>query len=241
MESPFLHLSGLLRAIGLFLSGVCHQLPEHTLAAAAGQMPLCARCTGAYWGAALGFLFLWRQRSPRAARLPRAEVMLFLTGLSFLWLIDGANSYLNFLTGDVWLYQPNNALRLATGLGFGFALGAVVWPLFNASVWKEPSAERALSSWRELSVALAGLVGLWLALLVGGPLLGWLVASLDAIAVVFVLTVVNTMIALTALRRENQAEGWRDARLPLGLGLALAIAEVIGIALLRYFLARSLP
>ena len=119
MESPFLHLSGLLRAIGLFLSGVCHQLPEHTLAAAAGQMPLCARCTGTYWGAALGFLFLWRQRSPRAARLPRAEVMLFLTGLSFLWLIDGANSYLNFLTGDVWLYQPNNALRLATGLGSG--------------------------------------------------------------------------------------------------------------------------
>ena len=62
MESPFIHFSGLLRAVGLFLSGVCHQLPEHTLTTAAGQMPLCARCTGTYWGAAFTFVLLSRQR-----------------------------------------------------------------------------------------------------------------------------------------------------------------------------------
>ena len=241
MESPFIHFSGLLRAIGLFLSGVCHQLPEHTLTTAAGQMPLCARCTGTYWGAAFTFVLLSRQRHARASRLPRATVMLFLAGLSLLWLIDGINSYLNFVTGRVWLYLPNNALRLATGLGFGLALGSVVWPLFNESLWKELCGERVLSSWRELRVALFGITGLWLVFFAGGSLPGWLVALLETIVVVLVLTVVNTMVALVALRRENRADEWRDVRVPLGLGLLLAVSEVAGIALLRHLLARTLP
>lgn len=241
MESPFLHFTGVLRAFGLFLSGVCHQLPEHTLATASGQMPLCARCTGTYLGAALTFVLLWRQPVSRASRLPKAAIVLFLALLSSLWLVDGVNSYLNFVTGRVWLYPPNNALRLATGLGFGLALGAVVWPLFNASLWQEPPADRVLSNWHQLTVALIGLLGLWLVLLGGARLPGWLVAAVETGAVAAVLTVVNTMLALVALRRENRAGVWRDAILPLTLGLLLALGEISGIALLRCFLSQSLP
>ena len=98
-----------------------------------------------------------------------------------------------------------------------------------------------LSSWRELGVALGGIVSLGLVLLAGGSALGWLVAVIDSAVIVLVLTVVNTMIALVAVHRENRAERWRDAALPMGLGLAMAIAEVVGVALLRYFLARWLP
>jgi len=241
MESPFLHFTGVLRAVGLFLSGVCHQLPEHTLTTAAGQMPLCARCTGTYVGAAFTFVLLSRRQSTRACRLPKATVMLLLASLSLLWLVDGTNSYLNFLTGRVWLYPPNNALRLATGLGFGLALGLVVWPLFNASLWKEPASGWVLSNRRELGMVLIGIVGLWLALLGGGTILGWLIAPIEAVAVVLVLTVVNTMVALVALGRENRAEVWRDAAIPLALGLFLALGEVTSIAVLRHFMAQSLP
>ena len=241
MESPFLQLTGLLRAVGLFLSGVCHQLPEHTLMTAAGQMPLCARCTGTYWGAAVMFVFLSRQRLPRASRVPRPAVLLFFAGLALLWLFDGVNSYLNFLTGRVWFYQPHNALRLVTGLGFGLALGGVVWPLFNASLWKEPSADRVLDTWRELGLALAGVAGLCLALLAGGGILGWIVAPLDVAAVILVLTVVNAVLVLVAMHRENRAESWRDARVPLVLGLVMAVGEVGGIALLRHLLVQMLP
>lgn len=241
MESPFLHYTGVLRVIGLFLSGVCHQLPEHTLTTASGQMTLCARCTGTYWGAALMFLILWRQPSSRAFRLPPVRVMLLVAGVSLLWLVDGANSYLSFLTGRVWLYVPNNALRLATGLGFGLALGGVVWPLFNASLWRDPSSARVLSSRRELGMALAGADILWLTLQADGLIPGLLVGAIDAIVVILVLTVVNTMIVLVAMRRENQAERWSEAVVPLSLGLLLAIAEVTGIALLRHFLVLALP
>jgi len=58
----------------------------------------------------------------------------------------------------------------------------------------------------------------------------------DALSVLLLLGMVNTMIATLLLRRENRAQGWKQAMLPLGLGLLLAIGEVSGIASLRALL-----
>jgi hypothetical protein len=46
---------------------------------------------------------------------------------------------------------------------------------------------------------------------------------------------VYTTLALLLLRRENQAQGWRDLLVPLTLGLTLALLQVGFIDVARFF------
>ncbi len=237
IESPFMHVQGLLRYVGLFLSGICHQLPEHSIFLGSTQLPLCARCTGTYLGALVGLAnFCWRGRC-RAAWLPPLKVLATLGLLFVFWAVDGVNSYLNYVTGNVILYAPSNALRLVSGMGNGLFLSTLIYPMFNFTVWSAPRRQRVLSGWEELPAivvqvtALAGLL-----LLLNGRVLLWPVALLNLLGVAILLTIVNSMIILLLLRREGAAEGWRDTLLPLGLGLLLSFVEVGGMAMLRYLL-----
>jgi len=54
------------------------------------------------------------------------------------------------------------------------------------------------------------------------------------------LTLVNSMIVMIIIRREAMAETWRDAVLPLALGLVGTLAELTVLNLLRYLLTGSL-
>ena len=62
VAAPFLasraHASALASAliVGVYGIGslICHQLPERSYHLWAAQMPVCARCTGIYFGAVLG-------------------------------------------------------------------------------------------------------------------------------------------------------------------------------------------
>lgn len=232
---------GLLKWIGLFLSGVCHQFPEHSIPVAGLHMPLCARCTGTYLGAWLTWLTLWSKGRARAASLPPARMLLVPALFFTSWAVDGANSYLNFLTGTSILYTPNNVLRLATGLLNGFALCLFVFPMFNFALWREPSKARVVGSWSELAGMLVqlGLVGILVSANIDA--LRYPLVLLDLLAVLLLLSAVNSIIALILLHRENRAERWQQALLPLALGLVLAMGEVGGMAILRYLLAPSLP
>ena len=236
MESPFVQATGLLKIVGLFLSGICHQLPEHTLFLAGTQMPFCARCTGTYLGASLALAnFWWRGRS-RSGRLPPPPVLVVLGVFVLLWAIDGVNSYWHFLSGNGLLYLPANALRLVTGLGQGLALSALVFPLFNATLWQSADSSRSIAGLRELGGLLLQLAVLAVVLQAGAGVLLYPLLLADTLSVLLLLGMVNTMIVVLLLRRENRAQDWRQAILPLGLGLALAIGEVSGIALLRALL-----
>jgi uncharacterized membrane protein len=57
-------------------SVVCHQLPERSFHLAGAQLPVCARCTGLYVGAALGLVWWaasgWRSRAPTALTVATA-------------------------------------------------------------------------------------------------------------------------------------------------------------------------
>ena len=44
--------------VRFFLSGVCHQIPDHSLAIGGQALPLCARCTGAFLGIVGGLFVL---------------------------------------------------------------------------------------------------------------------------------------------------------------------------------------
>jgi uncharacterized membrane protein len=240
MESPFLQAQGLLRYIGLFLSGVCHQLPEHCLLAGGVQLPLCARCMGTHLGALLALCNFWRWKRGRASRLPSPGLLALLGLLFVLWVADSVNSYVQFATGRVLIYNPDNMLRLLTGLGNGLLLSTLVLPMFNFSIWRQPSEARIVQNWREL-----GMIGLQFAALAivmrSGP--GWLLYPLLAASlagVLLMLTIVNTVIAVIVLRRENSAANWRQALLPIGCGFLMAVAEIGIMALLRDLLAAGL-
>ncbi len=89
---------------------VCHRLPERTLSLAGVAMPVCSRCAGIFAGVAVGALAAW----PRApARRWRAAIT-----------AAGAALFVDVVTQDLGLHPPWHPVRLATGLAFGYAIGA---------------------------------------------------------------------------------------------------------------------
>jgi uncharacterized membrane protein len=240
VESPFLEAQGLLRYIGLFLSGVCHQFPEHSLSIRGVQLPLCARCTGTYLGALAGLVSFWWAGRTRASLLPPIRVLVVLLLFCAFWATDGLNSYLNYVTGRLFLYTPSQVLRLAAGLLNGLSLSVLVFPMFNFALWKEPARQHVIRDWGELAGILVQIVVL------GGLVqasIQWLLyplVLLELLGVLVMLTLVNTVIVLILLRRENVAEHWGQMLPTLSLALFLSVAEVGGMTLLRYLLAPAL-
>ena len=117
----FLPGATLLQRLTVLDSGVCTELVDHTYFPAGQQLPLCARCTGMYLGFAATTLLMWGAGRLRASGFPGRRVALLL-GLAIVVMgVDGFNSLFNELHLP-HLYQPQNTLRLATGLGTGVAM-----------------------------------------------------------------------------------------------------------------------
>jgi len=241
MESPFLQAQGLLRYLGLFLSGVCHQFPEHCLLLGNDYLPLCARCTGTHVGALIAVLNFWRWGRGRASRLPPPSMLALLGMLFVLWAADSVNSYLHFATGREVLYSPSNLMRLLTGLGNGLLLGTVVLPMFNYSIWRQPSEGRILQNWRELGIVALQFVAVAIAAQSGRASLFYPLLAASFVGLLVTLTLVNSVIAVVLLRRESAALEWREALLPVTVGFVLAVCQVGSMALLRQLLAGQLP
>ncbi len=226
--------------LSLLGAGVCGQIPSHSFIIGGRQLPLCARCTGTYLGALLGFWGLAVLKRQRASGLPPNEVLASLAGFIVLWGIDGLNSFLTLLPNAPHLYQPHNLWRLITGTLQGLALSIIVYPVFSFLLWKETNTRRVLRNWRELDYLLIpGALLIWIVQTQAGFLL-YPVATLSILGVLAMLTLVNTMIVLIVTRREGKAESWRDAYLPLLLGLLATLLELSVLGLLRFALTQRL-
>ena len=214
---------------------VCHRLPGHSFHLAGRQLPLCARCTGIFTGALLGFVGLLALGKGKSARMAPARVLVLLVGFIIVMAIDGFNSYLSLFPNAPLLYQPHNTLRLLTGTLHGLALIIIVFPIFNFTLWKEPDNKPALAGLRDLGLIIA-LFALPMVLIVQAEidLLLYPVAIISALGVLTMLTVVNSLIVIIAMRREAQAVAWWDAALPIALGFAASLVEVAAIVLLRW-------
>jgi uncharacterized membrane protein len=155
-------------------SGVCSQNPAHSFWLEGRPLPLCARELGRFGG----FLI--------ASWFARRSSLTWLLGLLPL-AVDGLNSFAFDALGMA-LYEPNNVLRLVTGLLAGVCLAVLLgrmrcWPWLVLLGCAEP--------W--LAVGLLGTVGV-LALLASANQLtyplssrtAWLVAlpELAALALV---------------------------------------------------------
>lgn len=219
---------------------ICHRIPERSFYLAGRQLPLCARCTGTYLGALTGFMTMWALGHRRASNLPPTKAIVLLVGFIASMGVDGLNSYLSFFPNAPHLYEPSNLLRLTTGTLNGLALSIIVLPVFNFTLWREANPRRSIRNFRELAVVVA--LAAMLVLLVQAELdfLLYPLAIVSTLGVLVMLTAVNTMIILIVTRRENMAETWLDALLPLSLGLLATLAEIAVMDLLRLALTQQL-
>jgi uncharacterized membrane protein len=217
---------GLLDKVDAVGSAVCGRIAAHTFVIGGRPLPLCARCTGSFVGALIGFFgqaVVLRRR--RAAEFPPIGILIILVLFTLLWAGDGLNSYLDLL-GAKHLYEPSNALRLIVGALNGLTWSGLMYPVLNFTLWKEPSEQRAIRGLGDLAVLL-----LLDAVFVGMVLSGWdwllyVIAPLSALGVVAMLCSVNTVLVLTLLRRENLARTPSEAVTALLLGLAAAIVLI---------------
>jgi len=213
---------------------ICHRIDLRSFHIGDRPLPLCARCTGIYLGALFGMATLALLGRRFYGGLPPMRLLVILIGFIGLMGIDGLNSYAKLFPGLPNLYEPNNTLRMITGTLNGLAVGALIYPVFNQTLWRQWEPRPVLGNWRELGLILlvaAGVIGL---VLTENPIALYPLALLSALGVVLLLTMLYTIGLLIFLRRENQAETWRQAAWPMLIGLTLAIAQIALIDAARY-------
>jgi uncharacterized membrane protein len=101
-------------------SVICHQRADRSFQLFAEQLPVCARCTGLYTGAALtAVAYLWgvRRSIPGADLTPAARRLLTIAAVPM-----AASIVYEWSTGDV----PSNLARAATGIILGAAVAHVI-------------------------------------------------------------------------------------------------------------------
>jgi uncharacterized membrane protein len=108
-------IAGALYAIGSF---ICHQRPERSFHLFAAQLPVCARCTGIYAGAALGASAASLSARLRARAMSASARALLLAGA-----VPTAVTLVLEWTG-VW--AGSNAARATAGVPLGVACALVV-------------------------------------------------------------------------------------------------------------------
>ncbi|MFZ0546874.1 MAG: DUF2085 domain-containing protein [Candidatus Promineifilaceae bacterium] len=219
---------------------ICHRITDHSLSIAGRQMPLCARCTGMYLGVVLSIVVLGLAGRYKWAQLPPAKVMGVLIGFIALMGIDGINSYSFFFPDFPHLYQPQNWLRLLTGMGTGLAMGVFIFPALAQTLWRDFKWQPALSGFRELFWLVVLALIVVLLVLSNQPILLYVLGVISAVGVVGILTIINTMVLLLATRRDARSTAWRQAAVPLMIGLLLAVTEIAAVSYFRFSLTGTM-
>ena len=220
--------------------GICHQIPERTFFFDNQPLPLCARCSGTYLGAILGFVGLQIMGRRRVGELPPNLTLLVLASFIVLMGIDGLNSYVSFFPSAPQLYEPRNVLRLTTGLLNGLALSLIVYPVFNFTLWRRTERRRSIDKVWELAFFLPVIALLVLAVDSGNGLLLYPLAILSTSGVLVLLTMVNSMIVMILTRRESMALNWKQASLPIIWGLAVSLLELASMITFRAFMTERM-
>lgn len=225
---------GLLTKTDWVGAAVCHRIPSHSFHVGGRQLPLCARCTGTFPGALIGLLGQAALGRRRESGFPPTPILVLLVIFILAMGMDGLNSYWDLMTGFPLLYEPRQEFRLITGTLNGLALSALLWPLVNFSLWRDPSPEPAIRDGLDLLILLMMEVP-WVVLVLGDvpPLLP-LLALFSAAGVLTTLTLIFAVLVTMLFGRANRYSRWRDALTPLLLGFSLALLLIGMMDLFRY-------
>lgn len=219
---------------------ICHQIPERSFSMGGVHLPLCARCTGTYLGVTITFAAFILLGRLRAGEMASKKMLVVLALFIVTMGVDGLNSYLSLFEDVPHLYAPQNWLRAATGSLNGIALSIIVLPVFNFTLWRHPLPIRPIKNAWELPGILL-VTAAAIAAVQSQP--SWLLypmALISAGGVLWMLTLVNTMILLIVLRQENQVETWPETVAPLLGGLTATLLELTGVGVLRYLLTGTM-
>ena len=211
---------------------VCHRIDLRSFHMGDRALPLCARCSGMHLAALLGIAF--QALSGRKGKMPPLKIFLVLGFFALAFAVDGINSYLHFFPAFTWGYQPQNWLRLLTGTGLGLGIAAVLYPVFNQTIWQNWVDLPALGSWKDLAelVGLAALLDL--ALLSENAIVLFPLAILSGVAVLLILAVCYTLLLILLFKKENQFLTWRSLWVPLLAGFTIALLQTYLVDILRF-------
>ena len=219
---------------------ICHRIGERSFHIGERQLPMCARDTGTFTSAAVSLVVLsiiGRKRGGMPVKKTAIVLILFFLA----WAFDGSNSYL-YLIKQTYagalpqipnIYTPNNTLRLLTGSGMGMGMASVLYPAFNQTAWKEPDARPALGTWRDLSLLIAIMLIIDLAVLTESPIALYPIAFVSTLGVLMLLTLIFSMVWVMIMKQDNTFDTIREMWLPLTAGFTLALIMILGIDLFR--------
>jgi uncharacterized membrane protein len=219
-------LLGKMDAIGC---AVCHRMEQRSFFLGARPLPLCARCTGLFLGALIGLLY--QSRLNQHSGLPPCRFLFLFGAFLLFYAFDGANSYLNLIMPS--LYEPNNALRLSSGLLLGIGVSALLLPVMRQALLVEIDPAPILDSWKHLAAMLAIGGAVLLLMYSDNPFVLYPLAILSALSVWVLLGSAYTIILQVLLPRAVAYSSYREAWLPLLGGFSIALVQILVTDLLR--------
>jgi uncharacterized membrane protein len=217
----------------LALHGICAQRPSHSLFLGGAALPLDARMTGIYIGAATTGLWLLAAGRARNTRVPPRRVIALLAVFVGLLAADGFNALAVDL-GQPHLYEPANGLRLLTGVLGGTALGVALVHLLAVTVWARGNRAAPV-----VSGVMTLLIPLGVALVLRALARSGLSSLYAPFAIGILLAAVSVFawlatIALALVTNRGWSYGsFHELAGTLGVGLAAALALIGGLAGLR--------
>ena len=218
----------------LALHGLCAQRPSHSLLIGGSTLPMDARMTGIYVGAAVAIAWIVGAGRLRSARVPSPPVVSALAVFVFALAADGFNALLVDL-GAAHPYEPSNDLRLITGILAGTALGIVIGHLFATSMWAQTNRKIAVvTSPHELFVpifissAIATLAKIGFPILYAPLAVGLLLATVGLFSLL-------GMIVVALVTDRGWSHHATEELAPLAFaGFTVALVIIAGLSWLRF-------
>ncbi len=221
------------------LHGLCAQRPSHSYTIGGHLLPFDARMTGIYTGSLVTWIVLAVRGRLLSAGTPPWPVVAVLGAGVLALALDGTNALLVDLA--VWHpWEPLNATRLFTGFATGVALATLEIWLIGTSLWRMSSRKPVWTGPRELWWTIPAALGVyalvWLDIAWTYPLF---VAAL-LVSAWLTVTGLALVIVISAFRLERRIGSIRQLEPPVVVAACGAIAIIIGLAQVRFWLESTL-